>query len=187
MFDIVLSFINNMSTNITITSTQSSSAILTTLDLLAAALIKSSFSINTTVTYSGTNMAFSLKTIPQNHTSDVTAVITSGDVMNVNFTSDDELIDSNYDHFQIPKELFHGSHQHVYSYVFKDSSMFVSSRSQRQGSNKNKTVDGNVISITLYNNSVSGLSNPINITKRISESASHQRKKATCGFWKVEG
>lgn len=178
-----------MATNISITSPQSSSAMLTTLDILAAALIKSSsLMLNTSknpITYSGTNMAFSLKTIPQNHTSDIKAIITSGDVMSVKFTSENELINQYYDQFQLPRELFRASHQHVYSYVFKGSSMFVSNQSRRRG-NKNKVVDGNVVSITLYNNSVSGLLNPVNITTRVSESAT-QQKRTTCAFWKVEG
>ena len=178
--------VDSFATNATITSPQSSSEMLTTLDLLAAALIKSPLNTTTTpITFSGTNMAFGLKTIPQNNTDGVSAVMISGETLSVNFISDADLVNDNLESFYLPQELFQSASQHLYTYLFKDSSMFVSNQDLHNNKNETIIVDGHVISITLYNKSVSGLLNPVKFTTRISDYA--QGERTTCGFWKVKG
>ena len=179
--------------NSSITSPQSSSVVLTTLNLIAEALVKSP--INTTskaITYSGSNMAFGLKTIPQNHTGPVTTIINDSEqLVSVNFETKNNHEDAfgqniSSENFRLPEELFREAPEHVFTYVLKDGSMFVSNHSRHGNKTlQTKRLAGHVISISLLNKSVSGLSNPIEYSTWVLDI--EEGMNETCGFWKIEG
>uniref|UniRef100_A0A7M5XIL0 Uncharacterized protein n=1 Tax=Clytia hemisphaerica TaxID=252671 RepID=A0A7M5XIL0_9CNID len=194
-FDLILTVVDDLTSKVNITSSQSSSEMLTTLDLLADALIASPLSNQAdSISFNGTNFGFGLKAIPQNYTHDlISRIVETNDVISVEFVerAESSRNDTLEEGIEIPKELFKSfneSANFLYSYIFKDGSLFVSNTSYHDNNNnkQNKmvssTLDGHVLAVSVHNKTIKGLKQPVKYTTKVSKA----NENGVCAFWKIE-
>ena len=142
-------------TSIDVTSNQNQSQILLLLDDFAASLVDSPVNTTNPVTFSGTNIGFTLQTIPRNYNSSLVASIhQEDDRIGVTFSNPETKVSrentKSIERIKLPRELFNRisddestnhqsfnksrddeltNHNHVYSYVFKNNGLFNSNNS----------------------------------------------------------
>ena len=117
---------------------------------------------------------------------------TFGNKVYVNFTSDvkhAQITPETSSIIKIPKETFGNSAETMFSYYFKQSSLFLTEK-QIQNLNNNGTqidffVDSNILSATVGFREVKNLTNPIILIFKISMNK-NSSKMHNCQFWKPD-
>ena len=117
---------------------------------------------------------------------------TFGNKVYVNFTSDvkhTQITPETSSIIKIPKETFGNSTETMFSYYFKQSSLFLTEK-QIQSLNNNETqidffVDSNILSATVGFREVKNLTNPIILIFKISVNK-NSSKTHNCQFWKPD-
>ena len=117
---------------------------------------------------------------------------TFGNKVYVNFTSDvkhAQITPETSSIIKIPKETFGNSTETMFSYYFKQSSLFLTEK-QIQNLNNNGTqidffVDSNILSATVGFREVKNLTNPIILIFKISMNK-NSSKMHNCQFWKPD-
>jgi len=202
-------------TSIDITSSQNSPhQILTLLDELAATLIQSVVNTTSPITFSGTNIGFSLQAIPSDYNSILVASITQEkNLIGVTFsnpkTEDSRQKTEQVERIQLPRELFHNlsvseptNHEsfnksgeneptnHVYSYVFKNNNLFVSNNSLQRDELVNSESKTLVPKVDGHVLAITVHGKTIKGLKKpvsFTTKVSQKNKNGICAYWKVEG